>query len=343
MTTPIRIEQLYAAWAEGRWKPVYLFAGSEDFLIEEATLKLCTYRLGQEDNHLNRDCLDGETHSVGDILAAGQTVPFLGRHRLVEVQNVSRFGPDEQEQLVQAMALLPTTTTLLLIWGKEWRRDDVNKPLVEGVLQRGDVVIFWPLFPDQAQRWLLDRAARRYKKTLAPEAAAWLVQQAGEGLRVLDQELFKASLFVGNRPSLQLEDVQAAFGYDKASSPYEWTNALRQKSGPRALQTLRRLLEAGEEPLRLMALISGALRDWLYAKNSGESTEVLAMRLRLKRGEENRFFQELQRWSEEQLTEGISACLESEQSIKTGKETPEIALTLLSLRLCDLEALQTLR
>jgi len=90
----------------------------------------------------------------------------------------------------------------------------------------------------------------------------------------------------------------------------------------------------GEEPIRLLALLSRTLRDWLAAKSMGGNTAMLAMRFHVKRGEENRFRQELERWSEDALTDGLQQCVETEQAIKTGKETPEMALTLLTLRLC---------
>ena len=65
----------------------------------------------------------------------------------------------------------------------------------------------------------------------------------------------------------------------------------------------------------------------------GESAGMLALRFHVKRGEESHFVQELGRWSEAALAEGVRRCVEAEQAIKTGKETPEMALTLLTLTL----------
>src|SRR5205807_809929 len=99
------------------------------------------------------------------------------------------------------------------------------------------------------------------------------------------------------------------------------------------LQILNHLLKEGEEPVRLLALLSRTLRDWLGTKGSNENASMLAMRFRIRRGEENRFFQELGRWSEEDLRDGVNECLQAEQAIKTGKDAPEMALTLLTLGL----------
>src|SRR6185437_17123261 len=193
-----------------------------------------------------------------------QTMPFMGKCRLIQVDHAAALSSPEQSVLAEALPALPPENHLLFIWGKEWRRDEAKKPLAEAVSENGQIVIFWPLFPEQAQRWLLERA-RRYKKTLRPEAAGWLVQQAGEGLRLLDQELIKSGAYVGERPGIELEDVQASFGYSKAGSSFEWLAAIRRRSGPQALRLLETLLEEGEEPLKLLALASKVLRDWLSA------------------------------------------------------------------------------
>jgi DNA polymerase-3 subunit delta len=341
MPAPIKSDELFQAWSRGQWKSVYLFAGQEDFLIDQALEEADRHWLGEDASGLNKDRFDAEKCSVSEILEACRTVPFMGKHKVIRVDNTAKWTPQDQEFLTEALLTLPAENALLLIWGKEWRRDDARRPLIEKILETGQVVIFWPPFPEQAQRWVLSRA-KHYKKSISPESAAWLVQQAGEGLRLLDQELAKCSVYVGNRPALELEDVQASFGYHKASSPFEWLACVRRKDSRAAMQVLHHLLEEDEEPLRLLAMGSRALRDWLSAKESGESSAILAMRFHIKRGEENRFGQELARWSEEELIEGLRICLEAEQSIKTGKETPEMALTLLTLGLSRRETAHAL-
>ena len=339
---PSKADDLFANWSKNQWKSVYLFSGMEDFLIQDATERYAAHWLSGPDAGLNHDRLDGEDHSLTDILNACQTVPFLNDHRVVEVRNTCKINAKDQERLSEALTNLPSSTHLIFIWGKEWRRDDAKRALVDAVATLGQVVIFWPMFPENAQRWLLQRA-KKYQKTVDPQAASWLVQQAGESLRLLDGELQKASLYVGDRPSISLGDVQAAFGYTKASSPYDWLSLLRQQNGIQALKILKRLLAEGEEPIYLLAILSGSLREWLAIKESGENPQTIAARFNLKRGDEYRFLEELKRFSVEDLTEGIAACVSAEQAIKTGKETPEMGLTLLTLRLGRFETADALR
>jgi DNA polymerase-3 subunit delta len=302
----MRSDELFAVWAKGQFKPVYIFTGQEDFLIEEAVHRILSHRLPDAAGSINHDRLDAEDLSVGEIVQTAQTMPFGADVRVVEVRNTGRLSAEDQKNLAEALPRLPETTQLILIWGKEWRKDDAERPLVRAAQGAGAAVIFWPLFPENAQRWVMQRA-KHYQKTIAGDAAAWMVQEVGESLRRLDQELYKAAVYIGDRPQITKDDLEMSFGYQKALSPYEWLDALRQRRSSESMQALRQLLEEDEEPLKLLAMATYSVRDWL---KEGDSRE-----------------------------EGLTACVEAHQSIKSGKETPPMALTLLTLRLCGLHAM----
>ncbi len=337
---PIRSDELFSSWARNLWKPVYLFAGTEDFLIDQAVQQATRHWLtGDASGGLNLDRYDAQSHSAGEILQAAQTVPFLGNVRVVRVAHASAFSPTDQKILAEHLSSLPPETRLILAWGREWRRDDAKKALVEAIGQRGQVVIFWPPFPEAARQWAIDRAKREYSKTLTPAAGSWLVHHSLEGLRFLDQELAKAASFVGGRPEIDVDDLQQSSGYERASSPFDWTAQIRQRKSSAAVKTLEKLLNEGEEPVRLLALLSRTLRDWLSAISSREPAAAMAMRFHVRRGEENQFARELSLWREDELIDSLNLAVLTEQGIKTGKETPAMGLTLLTLELGKLSGL----
>ena len=323
----LKWDDLSRLWQKGEWSSVYLFAGQEDFLIEQALTRLMTQWLADDTSGgLNKDRFDADTHTPAQILDAAQTMPFLSPTRVIQVDNAAEFKADEQRDLADGLANLSPQARIVFLWGREWKGKDASSPLVQAVSASQAPVIFWTLFPEQARTWLMQRA-RTYQKTLSADAATWLLHEAGEGLRQLDQELQKCSLFVGGRPEIELEDVQASFGYGKASSPYEWINALRRKNAAQGAAILRDLLEEGEEPIRLLALLSRSVRDWLSALHPRETPMSLAMRFHVRRGQENAFVQELRRWHPDELAAGLQRCVDAEQRIKSGRETPAIALT----------------
>jgi len=340
---PLKSDELFSAWARKQWKSIYLFAGSEEFLIDQAIQQATSHWLPEDATGFGKERVDFDADSVDAVLEALRTPPFMGGRKVLRVDHAGALSSTDQTTVAEALSSVGPDVGVILVWGKEWRqRDDLKKPLIEAVLRLGDVVVFWPLFPDQARRWVLSRATY-YRKGLDDEAAGWLLSQVGENLQALDQELAKCSLYVGERPNMTLTDLQASFGYERASSPFDWVAAIRRHDGAEATRILERLREEGEEPIRLLALLSRTFRDWLSARSTCENPALLALRFHVRRGQENQFARELLQWGEGELVEAIGACVEAERSIKSGKEEPGMALTLLNLRVGGLKVADALR
>src|SRR5262249_39848668 len=153
MAAPIKYDDLLAQWSRRDWRPHYLFTGQEDFLVEQAQKQAVAHWLGETPDPLNFERLDAESQSVEEIIQAAQTVPFFGSPRVLCIRHAAQWSAKEQEQIAETLASLGPDVHCLFIWDKEWRRDDATKPLVEAVTQHGQVVIFWPLFPEHAERW----------------------------------------------------------------------------------------------------------------------------------------------------------------------------------------------
>src|ERR1700728_2216451 len=134
MSQPIKADELFTSWSRNQWKRMYVFAGQEDFLIEQALRQATSHWLAGDTSGLNLDRLDGDKHSADEILAACRTAPFLGQARVVRIEIAFRLSAPDQEQLAEALPQLPTDIYLIFIWGKEWRRDELRKPLVEATL-----------------------------------------------------------------------------------------------------------------------------------------------------------------------------------------------------------------
>src|SRR5258708_36682708 len=113
---PAKSDDLFAGWFKNQWKSIYLFSGTEDFLIQDATEKFAQHWLSGPDASLNHDRLDGEDLSITDLMNACQTVPFLSDHRVVEVRNTAKIPAKSQQDLAEALPQLPSSTHLLLIW-----------------------------------------------------------------------------------------------------------------------------------------------------------------------------------------------------------------------------------
>lgn len=116
------------------------------------------------------------------------------------------------------------------------------------------------------------RMTRACGKRLAPEAHQLIVRRAGTDMAMLASELEKLCLYVGERPTIGEDDVRAVFRDMAESWIFDFTGALAARQLSRALPLVRDLVEQGEPPLRLLAMIAREVRLLLLARECLDET-----------------------------------------------------------------------
>jgi DNA polymerase-3 subunit delta len=115
---------------------------------------------------------------------------------------------------------------------------------------------------------LVARSVQTFGKKLAPAAHQLIIRRAGTDSAMLAMELEKLCLYVGERPTITEDDVRSALRDMAESWIFDFTGALTGRQIARALPLLHGLLEQGEPPLRLLAMIAREIRMLLLARES---------------------------------------------------------------------------
>lgn len=119
---------------------------------------------------------------------------------------------------------------------------------------------------------VVSHVIREFRKRLDPEAHQLIVRRAGTDLAALTAELEKLCLYVGDRPAITADDVRIVVRDLAESWIFDFTAALSTRQLGRALPLLRGLIDQGEPPLRLLAMIAREVRMLLVARESLEDT-----------------------------------------------------------------------
>lgn len=312
--------------------PVYYLAGEEAFLKREIVSELLERFLPLEARDFNSHSFDGRTASGQEIALACATAPFLADHRFVVVKNAEKLSNRAVQELLPYLDQPAAETCLVLV--SQDRKSNVRDLLQAHVLSHGEVVTCWPLFEQDALRWISERF-QKLGKQCAPLAAKQLLEATGSSLEDLSQEIEKIALYTGSRKGVTVDDVDQASGRLKTHTVFELRDALMAKNAPRALQLLQKLESDGEEPTRLLnGVIYPWLRELLRAKAAPESEKTAAApvgRFQAKMAEARR--EGLERYSLKDLLEALQAALECDQAIKTGRLPGSLALELFVLGL----------
>jgi DNA polymerase-3 subunit delta len=109
-------------------------------------------------------------------------------------------------------------------------------------------------------RWCAQWAKAQHGKQLAPAAAELLVELVGPEMGLLDQELLKLAIYVGDRPGIEVDDVDRLVGSSRAETTWKIFDAIGAGQTAEALTILNRLFDQGEEPLKILGGFGYQLR-----------------------------------------------------------------------------------
>ena len=251
----------YTSWlqelASGQTAPAVLLHGPEPFLIEEALATL-TRAVCPDPGLLamSREVLEAREVGAEAIVRAAETLPWGTPRRLVVVRGAEALGPKQAEPLLAYLGSPNPSTVLvftvpLSLAPLHWLRKAVPPSgAIEIPQLNGRALV----------GWLRSRASAD-GFDFGVDAAELLISLVGEDPAALAGEAGKAALAGGpeNR-RIGAPEVRAVVGEHRSHQVFELTGAVERRDAASALSLLERLLVAGEEPLRILAILAGHSR-----------------------------------------------------------------------------------
>jgi DNA polymerase-3 subunit delta len=209
-------------------------------------------------------------------------------------------------------------------------------------LKKGKIVSFPSLWDNEALTWIRERVEEKGKK-IALEAAIYLQEKIGNNLHSLNNEIEKLTVFVYPDQLIGKDKVKEVVGEGKGAGVFDLTKAIREKDLVKAFFILSQLWERGEDPLRIHFLIVREIRILLMLKEKPtnispyQSCPIIFGRKKyypkFYQDIATEYIQAVKKFSLSELIGDYEQLLETEASIKTGKEDPDVAIENLVLNL----------
>ncbi|MEN9261662.1 MAG: DNA polymerase III subunit delta [Thermostichus sp. HHBFW_bins_43] len=246
--------------------PVYFYWGEDHYRLLQAVQQLRDQVLDPDWAAFNYDRLPPESTVAG--LNQAMTPPLGAAARLVwlEDTHLTQHCPEELwEEVERTLAQLPPTTHLLLTTtGKPDGRLKSTK-----ILKRTAIVREFPQLAAWDEEGILKQvhseAAQRELK-LSPAAAQKLAEAVGNDSRRLAMELEKLALFTaGQQQPIAPEQIEALVPASAYNS-FQLAGSLRKGDLDQALVILTHLLDQNEPALKILAVLVGQFRTWLWVR-----------------------------------------------------------------------------
>jgi DNA polymerase-3 subunit delta len=239
--------------------PVYILAGDQDFLKLQVRHVLRQHVLGESADPFALTVLPGDRANFADVIDTVSTRSFFAAQRMVVVQDADPFVTASRDRLERYVAN-PSTAGILVLEVKTWTSTTrLAKALVANTIQCKA--------PTRAKlpEWCVAWAQSRHQKQLAAPAARSLVDLVGEDMGLLDMELSKLALYVGDRAKITAEDVDHLVSNSREENIWKIFDHIGEGDAGSAVRLLDHLMTQGEDFFKLLGAMASSLRKLAQA------------------------------------------------------------------------------
>ena len=267
-------------------------------------------------------------------------------------------GGDETDRLSDTLSAgLPEGNCLILTAGAVDKRKRIYRTLAE----KGRILHFSEIKGEPKLKNALVKTARGLleAKGKSLDSEAWLAlgRKTGFSLRASMTALEKLVTFAGERSRITAEDVEAVIGKTREETAFRLTAAALKKDFAGSLATLKDLLDQGDPPLMILAILGREIRLLLHARLLLNSGPPLAYRPGMDYGRfQKSVYPEIQqmpgpplphpyvlyqalthapRYTEKQLVAWLDRLVEMDLAMKTSAKDPRLMLERFLLQVCS--------
>ena len=258
------VAEIEASRPGGPLRPGYVLLGDEAYLYERCRRAILDTLVDPHGGIQMRDFalaeIDLAETNIFEALDRAQTPSLMTPFQVLFLRNIKtlygRGAKKDEFAALDAYGRSPNPQALLVFVADhlhlpaDLRRMDMqDKDRYERIRETlGEwcgMVELVRVEESDAMRWLVAEAEKR-GSALEVDAARELADALGADLMLMASELEKLVLFVGERRSITLGDVETMVLGAKQRSLYELTDAISAKDRPRALALLQGLLNASD-------------------------------------------------------------------------------------------------
>lgn len=304
--------------------PVYLLFGAETYLRDLAAKTITEMVLADSSlREFNETEISLGNSPVAHALSAAEQMPMISARRVVKITDVtvSATGTkdtlkEENEADLAAYLNRPSETSVVLfVAGELDKRRKISKLLLE----KSVAVEFKELDEAELFNWAQNKL-KELNASADDRALRFLVGLIGNNVRRLTKELEKLAVAALPDSLITFELVESLVPDSRELSNFDLTDQLLSKNKTRALQTLKKILDDGAEPLMLLGLIASNFRRLYMSKElmrEGVERKEVARIMKLPYSKQEDFLATARRIETEKLSWIMNRIAESDLAIKS--------------------------
>lgn len=308
-----------------QFKGIYLLYGEEAYLKRLYKNKLKA-ALTAPDDSMNYTYYEGKGINPNEIIDMAETMPFMAEKRLIVIEN-SGFFKNKCDELADYFEDPSESTCFVFVEAEV----DKRSRLYKRVKERGRIAELNAQDEKSLVRWIVGSLNRENKK-ITQSAAALFLTKTGADMENIQRELEKLICYVGERDSINIEDVEAICTTVITNNIFEMIDAIAKKQQKKALELYYDLLTLKEPPMRILFLITRQFNLLLQVKDLarlGFNTAETAKKAGIHGFVAGKYVSQSKSFDSKWLADAVEICAGTEEAVKTGRINDILSVELL--------------
>lgn len=321
---------------------IHVIHGEVPELIDRETEQLTKKYLGNEPkDDFNFVKYNLYETALNTIIEEAMTLPFFSDKKIVVVQNSYVFTGEKppKEAHANADSLLEFIEKYdgdsLIIFQVQAAKLDERKKVVKALKKVANIKKIEQMTEQEMQKWIHQYLNQSFKE-IKQDALEALIQLTGIHYRMIKQELDKLLLFVGDRPTINKEDVQTIVNRSLEQNVFLLTDYIQKGQKSQAISLVKDLIQLKEEPIKLLALITSNYRLYYQSKilnQKGYSGQQIAKTVGVHPYRVKLALNQARKYDLETLLTIIDVCAETDYQLKSSYMDKVLILELFIMKL----------
>ena len=309
---------------------IYCFQGEEDYLAKN-TINFLKKELIDESvlefNSFEKDAADMTYNNLYEEIVR---LPFMAKKRVIILYNWTDLSKDLAKNY-EEIEKLKDSYILVLMSSPESPRKNLS--IVKTLMKYDRLVDFDMANPAALKNWILKKFQEENKK-ISEAALRKFIEYLNYSKDSEFNSLYKIENEIKKLASISSESIDESIvdsmvNKSISSNIFNLTDAISQKNRKKAIQELNKLLNNGEEPVKILYMLSRHMINVLKIisyKNQGYKDYDIMRLVGISKFEFNKIFSILKNFSEDKARYNLEKCMEADYILKTKKNEPNVLL-----------------
>ncbi|WP_415426075.1 DNA polymerase III subunit delta [Staphylococcus borealis] len=310
-------------------------------LVEKKSNELTNAFLNEDRDDFNFIKFNLYETNISTIIEEALTMPFISEKKAIVVKNSFIFTGEKvnkdlqpnNEQVIEFLEKYDGDN--LVIFEIYSNKLDERKKLTKSLKKTSKLTKVEQMSEQEIKSWIQNQLHENFKD-IKQDALNLFIELTGVNFNIVSQELDKLILFLGDRSTINKNDVSLIINRSLEQNVFLLTEYIQKNEKDKAIQLVKDLIVMKEEPIKLLALITSNYRLYYQCKilaQKGYSGQQIAKTISVHPYRVKLALNQVRYYELKELLNIIDNCAETDYKLKSSYMDKQLILELFILSL----------